>query len=168
EPPPGLTEAMRSGGIFYRVEGADKPAVLRSVVTLMPLPEDVDREFLYQVLLAREAAGSTAIGDGVAIPHVRNPIVMHIQRPLVSLCFLDRPVDFGALDGKPVHALFTMVSPTIKAHLALLSRLSYCLWDAAFAELIRRRGLREEIYREASRLDGLLSRQTAKADEVSA
>ena len=68
----------------------------------MKLPDDVDREFLYQVLLAREALGSTGIGDGIAIPHVRNPIVLHLSRPTVTLCFLEQPVDFGALDGQPV------------------------------------------------------------------
>lgn len=164
EPPPSLEEALRAGGVFYRVEGADKPAVLQSVVTLMPLPEDVDREFLYQVLLAREAVGSTAIGEGVAIPHVRNPIVLHLQRPLIALCFLEQPISFGALDGKPVHALFTMVSPTIKAHLSLLSRLSFALRDQAFAEAIKGGGLREEIFRQAQRMDVAMARRVAQAE----
>ena len=101
--PPALEEALRAGGIHYRVGGRDKESVLRAVVDTMKLPEDVDPEFLYQVLLAREALGSTGIGDGIAIPHVRNPIVLHLSRPTVTLCFLEQPVDFGALDGQPVH-----------------------------------------------------------------
>ena len=76
-------------------------------------------------ILAREALGSTGIGDGIAIPRVRNPIVLHLSRPIVTLCFLERPVDFGALDGQPVTTLFTLISPTVRAHLHLLSRLSY-------------------------------------------
>lgn len=63
------------------------------VVEAMRLPEAVDREQLLQVLLAREALASTAIGDGVAIPHVRNPIVLHVARPAITLCLLERPVD---------------------------------------------------------------------------
>ena len=70
--------------------------------------------------MARESLGSTGIGDGIAIPHVRNPIVMHIPRPTITLCFLEHPIDFGALDGQPVHTLFTIVSPTVRAHLHLL------------------------------------------------
>jgi mannitol/fructose-specific phosphotransferase system IIA component (Ntr-type) len=89
----------------------------------------VDREFLYKVLLARESLGSTGIGDGIAIPHVRNPIVLHLSRPIVTLCFLERPVDFGALDGQPVNTLFTLISPTVRAHLHLLSRLAFTLRD---------------------------------------
>src|SRR6266850_4627523 len=122
-PPPSLSEALRAGGVHYRVEGTDKASVLHAVVDMIKLPEEVDREFLYQVLLAREALGSTGLGEGIAIPHVRNPIVLHLSRPLVTLCFLERPVDFGAIDGQPVTTLFTLISPTVRAHLHLLSRL---------------------------------------------
>ncbi|MGV8042245.1 MAG: proton-conducting transporter membrane subunit [Thermoanaerobaculaceae bacterium] len=52
-----------------------------------------------------------------------------MDRPLVTLCFLRRPVDFGAVDGKPVVALFSLVSSTPKMHLHLLSRLAYALRD---------------------------------------
>ncbi len=70
-PIPGLLEALRVGGIFYRLGGTDKESVLRAVVEHLRLPEEVDREFLLRVLLAREALQSTGIGDGIAIPHVR-------------------------------------------------------------------------------------------------
>ncbi|MBI5115481.1 helix-turn-helix domain-containing protein [Candidatus Poribacteria bacterium] len=66
---PGLEDSMRAGGVYYRVFGKDKPSVLREVVQIMPLPEEVDRGFLLEVLLARESLGSTGIGGGVAIPH---------------------------------------------------------------------------------------------------
>jgi nitrogen PTS system EIIA component len=141
----GLSEAIRAGGIHYRVGGEDKSQVLRSVVDLMPLPDAVDREFLLQVLLARESLGSTAVGNGIALPHVRNPVVMHVQRPMVTLCFLERPVDFDALDGQPVHTLFTLLSPTVRAHLHTLARISFSLRQPTFADVIRRQGTREEI-----------------------
>jgi PTS system nitrogen regulatory IIA component len=145
-PPPSLEEALRAGGIHYRVGGVDKASVLRAVVDTMKLPDDVDAEFLYQVLLAREALGSTGIGDGIAIPHVRNPIVLHLSRPSVSLCFLERPVDFGALDGQPVTTLFTLVSPTVRAHLHLLSRLAFTLRDQRFKTAVRTQASRDEIF----------------------
>jgi PTS system nitrogen regulatory IIA component len=144
-PPADFTEALRAGGIHYRIGGDDKPSVLHHVVEAMRLPAEVDREFLYQVLLAREALGSTAIGDGVAIPHVRNPVILHLERPLVTLCFLERPVDFGALDGRPVNTLFTLISPTVRAHLHLLSRLSFALRDQRFREAVLGQASREEI-----------------------
>jgi PTS system nitrogen regulatory IIA component len=131
-----LSEALAAGGVHYGVGGMDKGEVLRSVVGLIKLPGEMDRDFLYQVLLAREALGTTAIGEGIAIPHVRNPIVMQMSGPTVSLCFLENAVDFGALDGEPVRILFTSICPTIQAHLHLLSRLGHALRDVEFKKAV--------------------------------
>jgi len=144
EPLPSLAEALEAGGIHYRVGGRTRDEALRQVVALMRLPDEVDREYLYQMLLARETLGSTGVGDGIAIPHVRNPVVLHV-RPAATLCFLERPVDFGSLDGMPVRALFLLVSPTTRAHLHLLSRLGAALLDPKLKRLVSEQGSREEI-----------------------
>jgi nitrogen PTS system EIIA component len=152
-PMPSLYEALLNGGVNYRVVGADKWAILKSVVQLLQLPEEVDRDFLYRVLVAREELSSTGIGDGIAIPHVRNPVVLHVSKPMVTLYFLEHPVDFGAIDGQPVYALFMLISPTVRAHLHLISRLAFALRDPAFRETVQRRGLREEILSAAQNVE---------------
>ncbi|HEY3322483.1 MAG TPA: PTS sugar transporter subunit IIA [Planctomycetota bacterium] len=165
---PALSDALAAGGVFYRIEGQDKPTVLKGVVENMRLPEEVDRAFLLQVLLAREQLASTGIGNGIAIPHVRNPIVLHVAKPMVTLCFLERPIEFGALDGKPVHALFTLISPTVRAHLHLLSRLAFALRDSAFQQLIANQGLRDEIIKECRRLEATFVGAEASAGSAPA
>ena len=152
-PPPSLSEALSAGGIYYRIGGNDKASALHAVVDTMKLPEEVDRAFLYQVLLAREALGSTGIGDGIAIPHVRNPIVLHVSKPMVTLCFLERPVDFNALDGRAVTTLFTLISPTVRAHLHLLSRLGFGLRDPKFKAAITKQAPREVILETLQRAE---------------
>ena len=129
---PSFAEALQTGGIFYRLEATDKESALRAVVENLRLPDEVDREFLFRVLLAREALASTGIGGGVAIPHVRNPIVLHVARPTITLCFFEKPIDFDAIDGQPVHALFSLISPTVRAHLHLLSRLAFGIARRSF------------------------------------
>lgn len=126
-PLPTLGQALQAGGIHCGITGIDKETVLRNVVATLGLPPEIDPDFILQVLLAREAMGTTAVGDGIAIPHVRNPILVQLPSPKISLCFLANPVDFGALDGLPVHILFTIISPTVKMHLHLLSKLAFCL-----------------------------------------
>lgn len=158
---PDFAEALRAGGVHYRIGGHDKAGVLHAVVDSMRLPAEVDRPFLYEVLLAREALGSTGIGDGIAIPHVRNPVILHLERPLITLCFLERAVDFGALDGQPVDTLFTLISPTVRAHLHLLSRLSFALRDPAFRQTVLGQAAREEILTAAERADRERSRAMA-------
>jgi PTS system nitrogen regulatory IIA component len=142
---PTLSEALKAGGVAYRVGGTDQPSVLRAVVNVMKLPEAVDRDFLYQVLLARESLGSTGVGDGIAIPHVRNPVVLHVSKPTVTLCFLETPIDFHAIDDKPVNILFTLISPTVKTHLHLLSRLSFVLRNSEVKAALKRQASCDEL-----------------------
>ncbi len=161
-----LSEALRAGGIFYRIDGHDKASALRSVVEVLRLPDDVDREFLYQVLLARESLGSTGIGDGIAIPHVRNPVVLHVAQPTVTLCFLERPIEFDALDAQPVHTLFTLISPTVRSHLRMLSLLSFALRDPSFKELLRQQGSRDAILGAVARIEAGLPGAAQPASAV--
>jgi PTS system nitrogen regulatory IIA component len=142
---PALSELLRAGGIFHDVPGNDRTAVLRAFVERLPLPPDQDREFLLDVLEAREAMGSTGIGDGIAIPHVRNPIVLHVDHPFVTLGLLRHAIDFGAMDGQPVHALFMLVSPTVPGHLAVLARLGFALRDDTLRGLLRAHAPAEDI-----------------------
>ena len=119
----------------------------------MQLPEEVDKKFLLNVILARESLGSTGFGGGIAIPHVRNPIVLHIPRPTITLCFLETPIEFGAIDGKPVTTLFTMVSPTVRAHLHLLSRLTFGLRRPEFQEPVAAQAARDVLLAAARAVD---------------
>jgi len=121
------------------VDAPDKASVLREFVAKLPLPPEQNREALLSVLEAREAMGSTGIGDGIAIPHVRNPIVLHIDRPFVTLCLLKHPIDFDAIDGKPVHALFMVVSPTVPVHLRILGQLGFLFRDETLRGLLKDR-----------------------------
>jgi nitrogen PTS system EIIA component len=149
---PTLVASLGEGGIHYNIGGADRPSVLRAVVDVMHLPE-VEKETLVQVLLAREATGSTGIGDGIAIPHVRQPIVMGGSAASISLCFLEHPVDFCAIDGSPIHTLFLMISTTVRGHLQTLAKLSAALSDPGFKNAVLRRASTEEILHEAGRVE---------------
>jgi len=141
----GLADALTAGGIFYRVNGNDKESALKAVVENIRLSDEADRTILLQFLLAREAVASTGIGDGIAIPHVRNPLVLNVQQPIVTLCFLEKPIEFLSLDGQPVFCLFTIVAPTVRTHLYLLSRLAFTLRNPDFKNAIKNQKSRDEI-----------------------
>jgi len=142
---PAVSAALLQGGIHYELPGDTPEEALREVVARLKLPPGMDPEFLLQTLLAREALGSTAFGNGIAIPHVRNPIVGQTGESAISLCFLKKPIDFDALDGKPVTILFTLVTPNVKAHLNLLAKLAFLLHDQSFQALLHRPGTEAEI-----------------------
>jgi nitrogen PTS system EIIA component len=165
QPVPSLIAALEGGGVFYRVSGSNKEAVLREVVQHLRLPDEVDREFLLRVLLAREAIASTAVGDGIAIPHVRNPVVLHVGRPSIALCFLEESIEYGALDGKRVRTLFTIISPTTRAHLHLMSKLAFVLRDPGVRGAIERQDSRLDLLREIGRAEQQLQASGARSPE---
>lgn len=146
EPLPSLYEALELGGVFYRIEGKNRNEVLTDAVEHLRLPDEFDRHYLTQVLIARERLSSTALGDGIAIPHPRSPGLMNLTRATVTLCFLEQPVDFKALDGRPVGVLLLILAPYLRAHLHLLSRLGFALKDAAFRQALRTVECREKIF----------------------
>jgi PTS system nitrogen regulatory IIA component len=153
-PIPGVASALEAGGIFHNVLASSKETAIQALIDVLLLPEGVDRLLLLQLFLAREALASTAIGDGIAIPHVRSPIVLNVSTPMITLCFLEKPIEFGALDGQPVHVLFSLVSSTVRTHLHLLSRLSFALHDAKFKDAVMRHAPRDEILTAARQVEG--------------
>jgi nitrogen PTS system EIIA component len=148
-----LSAAVARGNICYELSGVDRESLLSAVVKALRLPDKIDRAEFYEALVAREKSATTAIGDGIAIPHVRHPIVMHIGDPIVAIMFPKEPVDFGAPDNKPVNCLFIIISPTVRTHLQLLSGLVFSLKTPSFKSLIERKASPEEIEGELRRIE---------------
>ena len=158
---PGLADAIRAGGVHRGISGKGKAEVLRAVVDRLPLPGPSERDLLHRVLLAREALGSTGFGNGIAIPHPRNPIVLRVQRPEVAICYLEPPIDFEALDGKPVHTLFTVVSSSTRTHLHFLALIAHALRDAAVLGRLEARAPADELLPEIERVEAAVAARHA-------
>ena len=158
-----LCEALRRGGIVAGLEGDDRAAVLEAAVAKLELPAHADRGVILEMLLAREKLGSSAIGKGFAVPHVRNPIVLRVPAPQATLFLLGQQIDFGALDRRPVHSIFVLITPTIRAHLALLARLATVLQDDAVCAVIEARKPAEAILEAVERAEARLDPESAHA-----
>lgn len=143
---PTLSEALEAGGVFYRIEGKSRDEVLVDAVNHVHLPDEVDRDYLAKILISRENIASTALGEGLAIPHPRSPGLLNITRPKVTLCFLENPTDFFALDGQPVAIMLLILAPNLRTHLHLLSRLGFVLRNAPFRKTLDDGESREKIF----------------------
>jgi PTS system nitrogen regulatory IIA component len=99
-----LTEEM----IIPDLVSQERDAVLEEVVSYLKSAEKIvkDRE-LFEKLIQREKLGSTAIGEGIAIPHCK---LKEVKSPLVALALSKKGVSFEAVDGKPTHIFFVVVS----------------------------------------------------------
>jgi nitrogen PTS system EIIA component len=141
-----LASAMQRGKVCHRLVGADASAALRSAVDCIDcLSEDIRNE-LYEKLIEREQLASTGIGNGIAIPHPRDPLSQPPNAPVIATCFLETPVNFNAIDDQQVSVFFLLISPTVKHHLHLLSRLSYCIRDRAFVAFLTQHPEAADLY----------------------
>lgn len=151
-----LTNALARGGVLNDVACTDKASALKEVCARLRLPAQIDRDELHSVLVAREALCSTGIGNGVAIPHPRGPIVLDLAEPYVTLAFLSQPTDFRAIDRKPVSILFVIISTTVHVHLTLLSHLMFALQDVGFRGFLDRRASEELIITKSAEIERLV------------
>ncbi len=140
-----LIELVRRGGVYYNLSGATPAEVLADMVATVPVPKDIKRETLLQAVLEREALMPTGVGEGIAIPHPRNPIIADPAKQFVSVCFLERPIDWQALDGKNVGTLILIVSASPKLHLGTLTKISFLCQQESFRKLLAERASREEL-----------------------
>lgn len=150
---PGVAECLRRGGVHPAIAGTTREEVLRSALQALQLADEEEGEMLLQMLLARESLGTTSVGDGIAIPHVRNPVVLSTDEPLLALCFLSSSADFESIDGKRIEILFLLVCPTIHMHLQMLAKLAYLLQIGEFRELVLQKKSGQEIMAAAERLE---------------
>lgn len=150
----GLGDALEMGGVIHEVAGNDREAILSAMVETLPLPGGFDGALLVQLLMARETMGGTAMGDGIAIPHPRRPVVLPGAKRVVRLGFLKDPIDFDAPDGQPVDTLFLMICPTVRDHLQQLARLATVLRDESFHRTLLEKPSQESIVKEVRRIEG--------------
>ncbi len=163
-PVESLMGALDQGGIHYGIAGQSVEAVIRSAVERLTVIAPEIKPDLATKLIERENLTSTGLGNGIAVPHPREPDRLAIATASISACYLETPVAFNALDGKPVNLLFVLLSPSVRTHLQLLSRLSFCLRDKAFiaflhscpkAEALRERfGAMEEEWERSTGASG--------------
>ncbi len=152
-----LYQAIKDGNIHYDIPGDNRDEVLKSVVDRLPLPPKTNKNFLWQMLVAREKTMSTAIGNGIAIPHARDPIVLPVDHPRITVCFLKKPIDFKAMDGKLITILFVFLTSSVKEHLNLLSRLAFCLQNSQLQDYLHLKASPEHILAEIRILESKLS-----------
>lgn len=125
-------EAVKIGGV-----ASDKADAIAKLVKLMETQGNVvDVDAYTEAVHARESFGSTALGEGIAIPHAKTAAV---SAPGLAAMTLPEGVDYDAPDGLPTTLMFLIAAPDTKAdvHLEVLSRLSMLLMDPEFCNKLR-------------------------------
>jgi nitrogen PTS system EIIA component len=124
-------EAVVSG-----VAGTARKQVLQSLAAELARISRLDERTIFETLLQRERLGTTAVGQGIAIPHGR---IAGLNRLVGLFAKLARPVDFEAMDGQPVDLVFVLLAPEDAGadHLQALARIARLFRGPAVAQKLR-------------------------------
>jgi PTS system nitrogen regulatory IIA component len=131
-----LDELLSPDHVFARLRAGDKPRLLQELAKRAAAALGVPAPEISAALAAREALGSTGVGKGIAVPHAQLP---GLASTAAFLCLLERPVDFAAIDGRPVDLVFLLLGPpqARSEHLAALAAATRRLREPATAEALR-------------------------------
>lgn len=158
-----LAELIRRGGVYYRVSGNTKAAVIRDALMLVKSSHPVGYiERLYNAIMEREELCSTAIGHGIAIPHPRPFKGFTSTLSSISLAFLEGAVPFSAVDKEDVFLLL-FISPRDEGdYLKLQARLLNIIRERDCLLRLKEVPARDEIYRLFSGKELLLSEEAGR------
>lgn len=131
-----LAELIHHGGIFYDVEGDTPQEIYENFSKMIELPEDMNAEFLYNALCAREAVLSTAVGNGIALPHARAPIMKTEESARICVLYLKKPINMNAPDERDVSVMFVLLTHNPQIHLKVLSVLAGLFRNVRFRKAL--------------------------------
>jgi PTS system nitrogen regulatory IIA component len=141
-----ILDILSPGAIEPDMQATTKPEALRELATILAAQHsEIDANRLCEVLVDREQLGSTAIGEGIAIPHGKMPGVRSV---LAAFARSQKGVDFDSLDGGPTRLFFLLVAPEDSAgiHLKALARVSRLLKDKGFRDRLFAGTTREDLF----------------------
>lgn len=134
-----IMDFLSKKAIAIDLKSTKKEEVIKELVDILISSGEIEKRYknkLIEALMARESLGSTAIGQGIAIPHAKSDCV---EKLLGAFGLSKKGVDFDSLDGEPAHIFFLLVAPQDSAgpHLKALARISRLLKDKYFRDSLR-------------------------------
>ena len=134
-----LAQLIHRGGVFKNVEGNTPQEIYAKVCKMIDLPAGMTSEAVYKALCDREAVLSTAVGNGIALPHARAPIMRDASEQRICVVYLKNPIDMKAPDEREVFVMFVLLAHNSQIHLKVLSSLAALFRDAKFKKALELR-----------------------------
>src|ERR1700722_19902472 len=132
----GIADIIAPDHVVVGLRVGDKAQLLRELARRAASALSLDQRVIFDALQAREDLGSTGLGKGFALPHARLDALSQFFAMFVRL---GRPIDFAAIDDRPVDLVILLLTPANSGnqHLATLAALSRPLRDEAFVRRLR-------------------------------
>lgn len=131
-----ITQLIHRGGIFKNVEGSNAQEVYSKISKMIDLPDGMTADQVYNSLCAREQVLSTAVGNGIALPHARAPIMKNEKDQRICVVYLKKAIDMKAPDERNVYVMFVLLTHNSQIHLKILSTLAGLFRSAKFRKAL--------------------------------
>jgi nitrogen PTS system EIIA component len=134
--PMNLGDLIAANGIIAQLRARDKKAALIELSQRASEVTDIDPRLIHDAMVQRESLGSTGLGRGIAIPHVKLRALKNI---VCLFARLETPIAFDSPDNQPVDLVFVLLAPEHASgdHLKALARISRVLRDSQALERLR-------------------------------
>jgi PTS system nitrogen regulatory IIA component len=131
-----LSSILRSEAVKVLTSVSSKKRLLQEISEIASSVYGLDAETSLDALAERESLGATGVGHGVSLPHCR---LDGLDKVVGTFVFLEKPIDFGAVDRQPVDLAFTLFAPAEAgvAHLKSLALVSRTLRDSTVCAKLR-------------------------------
>lgn len=136
---------IRKGGVIHDAPGKTLPEVYRNVLKDQIFPEGLTSSIVYKELIQREKMMGTGVGNGVAIPHPRYPLIKSDDEQRIIVVYLQSPISISSPDMRPVSTLFITLTSSSKNHLQVLSDLAFLIQKAPFREALEKHSSQEDL-----------------------
>ncbi len=140
-----LAELIHKGGVFKDVEGSSPEEIYKKITEMINLPAGLSAETVYNALCDREKIMSTAVGNGIALPHARIPLLKDEGDQRICVIYLKNPIDMNAPDERKVFVMFIILSANQHSHLQVLSDLVQLFQKKEFKKLLEQNASEAEL-----------------------
>jgi len=149
----GLYRALHKGTVLKNAAGKNKQEIISTTTDAMAQGLNLDSTVLCELLMDREKLQPTALNNGIAVPHTRD-FLLNKHHDVVTIVFPEEPIDYGSLDGNPVHTLFFLFACDDKRHLHLLAKIAHLSSQPETLKFLKTKPSKEELLEYVKEWEG--------------
>ena len=133
------------GEVLGNVTGGTLEEIFKSICSKAKLPQGLEADAVVTELMDREKVLSTAVGNGIAIPHPRKPLFSREEDSMIVVAYLNQPLDMQAPDVKKVYVMFILLSSSSQFHIKALANLAKLIKNEEFRKGLQVKPPKEQL-----------------------